>query len=159
MEAPNQKMVVKVLGQDVVLDPDNMRYSDATLNDYLQKEYGWIDYFGKQLELAQKEALYAELEADALYSKAYTTAKDANKADFYAKALASSDPAVIEAKKFAIDRKEVVGHIKAHLKAWDKNHSNVQNRGHTLRKEMSKLNNDILEDTCSIDDWKKDAGL
>jgi len=32
-----------------------------------------------------------------------------------------------------------------YLKAWDKNHDNAQNRGHTLRKELDKLNKDIYE--------------
>ena len=37
---------------------------------------------------------------------------------------------VVAAKKHVVDRKEVVGHLKAHLSAWNKNHENAQNRVH-----------------------------
>ena len=61
------------------------------------------------------------------------------------------------AKKKVVERKEVVGHIKAHLRAWDRNHDNSQNRGHTLRKELDKLNRDVYsstneENTCSFEE-------
>jgi hypothetical protein len=44
-----------------------------------------------------------------------------------------------------IEKKSAVGFLKMYLKAWDKNHDNAQNRGHTLRKELDKLNKDIYE--------------
>ena len=74
-----------------------------------------------------------------------------------AKAFSLAHADVIAAKKKVVDRKEVVGHIKAHLRAWDRNHDNTQNRGHTLRKELDKLNREVYssdpsEATCSFDD-------
>ena len=120
-------------------------------------EYGWVDYLGKQLEYAQKEVLHAEIDYDSIYSKKFIVSKDNGNSDNYAKAFALSNDDVVAAKKKIADRKETVGHIKAHLKAFDKNHENVQNRGHTLRKELDKLNRDIYSpvDTCEAEDFLK----
>lgn len=141
--APIEKITVNVLGKDVILDPNNMHYNENSLGEFMSKEYAWVDYFGKQLEFAQKEAMLADIEAEAIYSKKFMLSKDDGNSDNYAKAFALSDNDVIEAKKRHIERKEVVGHIKRHLTAWDKNHDNAQNRGHTLRKEMDVLSRDI----------------
>ena len=57
----------------------------------------------------------------------------------------------VDARKKAVEAKETVGHLKAHLRAWDKNHENVQNRGHSLRAEMKVLSRDIYAEQ-SIED-------
>lgn len=159
--APIEKTVVKVKGRDVILDPGNMRFNEVTLSDYMSHEYGWIDYLGKQLEYANKEYLDSEIDFEAVYSKSYITAKEEGKAEGFAKAIALADPLVVAARKLVADRKETVGLIKAHLKAWDKNHDNAQNRGHTLRKEMDILGHNTIkvdptdEATCSVEDFLK----
>lgn len=151
MDAPVEKVTVNVAGREVVLDPDNMRFNEATLSEYLIKEYGWIDYLGKQLEYAQKEVALAELDHEALYSERYMASKDLGNTENYAKAKALSDPDVIEAHKKVIEKKTNVGLLRAHLNAWNKNHDNAQNRGHTLRKEMDKLNRDIYAADDRVD--------
>ena len=150
-DAPLEKVTVQIRGRDVHLDPDNMKFNEVTLSEYMDKEYAWIDYFGKQLEYANKEMLEAEITYEAEYSKRYIMAKDAGNTENYAKADALSDQTVIAARKKVAERKEVVGLLKAHLKAWDKNHDNAQNRGHTLRKEMEKLNRDIRLTPDAVD--------
>lgn len=158
--APIERVTIVVNGQTIVLDPENMKYNENTLGDYMNKEYGWIDYLGKQLEYAQKEVLIAGIESESAYSLRFMEAKDAGNSDNYAKAFANCHVDVVEAKKKVVDRKEVVGHLKAHLKAWHENHENAQNRGHTLRKEMGVLSRDIYEpsgsasdNTCNIEDF------
>lgn len=156
-QAPVEKVTVTIQGRKVVLDPDNMRYNENTISMYFNTEYGWVDYLGKQLEYAQKEVLVAEIESEALYSLKFLEAKDAGNSDSYAKAFALANVDVVASKMKIADRKETVGHIKAHLKAWDKNHENVQNRGHTLRKEMDKLHgayypSSAEDGTCSFED-------
>lgn len=146
-DAPIQKVTVMVLDQKIVLDPLNMKYNENSLGEYMNKEFGWIDYFGKQLEFAQKEVLLAEIDEEAIYSAKFIESKDAGNSDNYAKAYALKHADVIAAKKFVVNKKETVGHLKAHLKAWDKNHDNVQNRGHTLRKEMDKISRDVYSDS------------
>lgn len=145
MNPPNEIVKVKVNGKEVTLDSKNMEFSDNTLNEYMEKEYGWIDYFGKQLEYAQKERLDAEIDAEAIFSEKYIEAKDNGGTEQYAKAKANADADVIAAKKKVVELNEIVGQIKAHLKAWDRNHDNAQNRGYTLRKEMDKLNKDVYK--------------
>ena len=158
-EAPLERVVVTVQGREVVLDPANMKYNELSLPDYMNKEYGWIDYLGKQLEYAQKEVLLADIDADALYSLKFIEAKDAGNSDNYSKAYATANVDVVAAKKKVAERKEVVGHIRAHLQAWYKNHDNAQNRGHTMRAEMKALNRDIMEEannaTCTAEDFMK----
>jgi len=145
-EAPILKVKIEVAGVEIVLDPDNMKYNETNLGDYMSREYGWVDYLGKQLEFAQKELLLAEIDSETIYSKKFLEAKEGGKTDTCSKAYATSHDEFVAAKKRVIDRREAVGHLKAHLRAWDKNHDNVQNRGHTLRKEMDVLNRDVYVD-------------
>lgn len=156
-EAPLERVVVKVQGKDIVLDPANMKYNEISLADYMNKEYGWIDYLGKQLEYAQKEVLLADIDAEAIYSLKFIEAKDAGNSDNYAKAFATANVDVVAAKKKVIEHKEVVGHLRAHLQAWYKNHENAQNRAHTIRQEMKSLNRDIAEEaanaTCTAEEF------
>lgn len=145
MNAPIDIVKVNVNGKEVILDAKNMEFSDNTLNEYMEKEYGWVDYFGKQLEYAQKERLDAEIDAEAIFSQKYIEAKDDGGTEQYAKAKANANIDVIAAKKKVVELIETVGQIKAHLKAWDRNHDNAQNRGYTLRKEIDKLNKDVYK--------------
>jgi len=159
-EAPLDKVTVRVNNKDVVLDPANMRYSENSLHEYMGVEYGWVDYLGKQLEHAQKEMLVADIDVEALYSLKFMESKDQGNSDNYAKAFATASVDVVAARKRVVERKEAVGHIKAHLRARDKNHENAQNRGHTLRHEMKILNRDIYEspglpETSSAEEFLK----
>lgn len=144
-DAPIEKVKVIVKGREIILDPDNMKYNENNLPEYMSKEYGWMDYLGKQLEYAQKEVLLAEIDFEAAYSAKFMESKDGGNSDNYAKAYANCHVDVVAAKRLVVDRKEAVGHLKAHLSAWSKNHENVQNRGHTIRAEMKVLNRDIYE--------------
>jgi len=150
-EAPSEKIVVKVNNKDLVLDPDNMIFNEFTLSNYMDREYAWIDYYGKQLEISNKELSMAELAYETKFNELYISFKDEGGSDGYCKAKAQSNSECVKLYEYTIDRKTTVGLIKSHLKAWDKNHDNAQNRGHTLRKELDKLNRDIYE--------KKDDGL
>ena len=145
-DAPILKIKIEVAGTEIVLDPDNMKYTEANLGEYMNREYGWIDYLGKQLEFAQKELLLAEIDTETVFSNKFLEAKDQGKTDTYSKAYANSHNDFVTAKKKVVERREAVGHLKAHLRAWDKNHDNVQNRGHTLRKEMDVLSRDVYAD-------------
>jgi hypothetical protein len=159
MEPPIENLNVIVNNKEVSLDPKNMEFSDNTINEYMEREYGWVDFFGKQLEYAQKEKLLAEIDAEAIFSQKYIEAKDDGGTEQYAKAKANANPEVITAKKKVVELNETVGQIKAHLKAWDRNHDNAQNRGYTLRKEMDKLNKDIykMTETSDLDRFVSEA--
>lgn len=150
-EAPLEKVTIKVNSKELILDPENMKFNEFTLSEYMDKEYAWIDYYGKQLEYAQKELSLAELEFETKFNELYISFKDLGGSDAYCKAKAQSNSDVVSLHEKVIDRRAAVGLLKSHLKAWDKNHDNAQNRGHTLRKELDKLNKDVYE--------KRDDGL
>lgn len=146
-QAPIEKITIEVRGKKVILDPENMKFNENTLAEYMNQEYGWIDYFGKQFEYAQKELALAEIEFDFIFSKKCIEIKDSGTSDAYAKCAALANEEVKNAKIKVADRREAVGHLRAHLKAWDRNHENVQNRGHSLRAEMKTLNREIYMST------------
>lgn len=152
---PVEKITVVVNGKQVVLDPENMKYNESTIGQFMSQEGGWIDYLGKQLEYAQMEALVAKINEEAEFSKKLIEAKDKGFSDNYAKAYANADSGVIKAKLHHVERKQVVGHIKAHLLAWRENHENAQNRGHTIRTEMKMLNREIYDNDNDEDGSKE----
>ena len=158
-EIPNEKVKIFVNNKEVILDPDNMKFNEFTLSEYMDKEYAWIDYYGKQLELANKELAIAELNYETKYNEMYIAQKDLGGSDTYCKAKAQSHAECVSMYEKVIDRRSAVGFLKMYLKAWDKNHDNAQNRGHTLRKELDKLNKDIYEQKddglCNAEDFLK----
>jgi len=153
-EAPIEKVTVIVQGREIVLDPINMKYNENSLAQYMNEEYGWIDYLGKQLEHAQKEVLDVEIESEAIYSLKFMESKDCGNSDNYAKAFALANVDVVEAKKKVAKCKENVGHLKAHLKAWDKNHDNAKSRSFAVQNEMKVLNRNIYteDNSCNFED-------
>lgn len=153
-KAPVEKITVVVNGKQVLLDPENMKYNESTIGQFMSMESGWIDYLGKQLEYAQSEALVAKINEETKFSKKLIEGKDKGLSDNHAKALANADDDVVKAKLYHAERKQVVGHIKAHLLAWKENHENAQNRGHTIRTEMKMLNRDIYEEEDKSEDRK-----
>jgi len=150
---------INVYGQEVVLDADKLNFSEGTLSEYLETEGGWITYYGAKLAEAEKQ--YAEFEMEVeqeedeyerAYSRVFATLKDApGGSDKYVEGLTKVEPTVVAARKKvlevktkAIEMKYTVRLLQQHLRAWDKNHENAQNRGNTLRKEMERLHKDTI---------------
>ena len=150
--APIQKITVEVRGQKIVLDPANMKYNENSIGEYLNRESGWLDYFGKQFEFAQKDLVDAKNYAEYLQNKKFLEAKNKDYTDSTAKAYSIADDDVMAAKNKVSELKETVGHIKAHLAAWKENHDSVVNVGHNLRSEMKMTNNTFYEPTDLIND-------
>ncbi len=128
---------------EVVIDPQNLKFSEETLTTYIQKESGFYDNFGAFLTLAEKNLQLKELNHERLYCERFTEAKDAGGSDKYAEAKAKADTDVVAVKEQAIEARYIVNRVKQHLKAWDKNHENAQSLGHYQRKAMDKLHGDI----------------
>ncbi len=125
---------------EVVIEPKNLEFNEASLSRYLEQEAGWYDYFGTKL--ADAEYILARLTDlhDVKYSCWFKIEKSENKAsDALAEARANSVAEVVELAKAITDAKHNVKLIQQHLRSWDRNHENVQNRGNTLRKEMDRL--------------------
>lgn len=156
------KRIVTVNGQQVELDTAKLAFSEGTLSEYLETEGGWIDYFGAKLAEAERQLAEMEMEAEKeedeyerIYSKVFSTLKTTEGgSDKLVEGQSKVEPTVIAARKEvleyktkAIELKYTVRLLQQHLRAWDKNHENAQNRGNTLRKEMERLYKDkILED-------------
>lgn len=161
------KRTVMVNNQEVILDTSRLAFSEGTLSEYLEKEGGWIDYFGAKLAEAERQFAEMELEVEKeedeyerIYSKVFTTLKDTDGgSDKKIEGLAKVEPTVVAArskviglKAKSIELKYTVRLLQQHLRAWDKNHENGQNRGNTLRKELERLNKDKFTYEDKIDE-------
>lgn len=138
-------------GYTVVLDPNNLRFDEATLGIYIQHEAGYYDNFGSFLALAERNQQNKDTLYERTYYERFTEAKESGGSDRLAEAKAKSDPTVVALKQDAIEAKFIVNRLKQHLKAWDKNHDNAQSLGHMIRKQMDKLNAEINMRIANVD--------
>lgn len=167
------KRTINVLGVPVVLDSGRLFFSENTLSEYLEKEGGWIDYFGAMLADAERQFADAELsvdkaetEYDELFAKYFTQLKSSEGgSDKFTEGKAKLEPmvvaaaeSVLAAKKTAVEAKHSMRLLQQHLKAWQLNHDNAQNRGNTLRKEMDRLNRDVIYEEKKLEDIIKEVG-
>jgi len=135
---------ITISGQKIVLDPAKLAFNEITLSKFLEEEGGWYNYFGQRLAEAEYVMQRQELEYEVLYSNKFKEFKDLGASDKLAESKAKADLAVKESKVAALEAKYKVRALQQHLRAWDKAHENAQSRGHFLRKEMDKLNRDIM---------------
>jgi len=142
--SPHAQTVIKIGGQEVVLDNSRLSFNETSLNAFMENLALWYDYFSQKLAEAEAILAYKEYEYDVLFSAAYERSKEGGCTDKLAEANAKKDSNVCEAKKEIIGAKHKVTLLKQHLKAWDKAHENAMSRGHMVRKEMDKLNTDIV---------------
>jgi hypothetical protein len=142
--SPQAQTTIKIGSQEVVLDNSRLAFNEVTLNAFMENLALWYDYFSQKLAEAEAILAYKDYEHDVLFSAAYERSKEDGCTDKLAEANAKKDPNVCEAKKEIIVAKHKVTLIKQHLKAWDKAHENAMSRGHMIRKEMDKLNSDIV---------------
>ncbi len=138
-------------GEEVLLDPSNMTFNETNLTTYLQKEGGYYNNFGAYLAKAEYVLQRRELAYDALYGEKFKGYKDEGGSDKYAEARTESDTDVVEAKEKVVASRFKVRLLQQHLRAWDKNHENAQSLGHYLRKEMDKLNSEIMGSAYKTD--------
>lgn len=136
------KNIVKIIinNEEVILDGSNLVFTEVNLNQYIEKEASYYDYYGAKLAIAEKILQNTETNYDVLYSCKFAYYKDEEScSDKLAEAKAKSHDDVVTAKEKVIEAKLNVRLLQQHLKAWDKNHENAQSLGHFLRKSMDKL--------------------
>lgn len=167
------KRKVIVCGQEVILDGGKLYFSEGTLSEYLENEGSWIAYFGAKLADAELQFAQMEIEVEKqedeyerIYSKVFTTLKERGGSDKFVEGLSKVEPTVIaarhnvlEVKVKAIEAKHIVKLIYQHLRAWDRNHENAQNRGNTLRKELDRLYKDRITYDDKIDEIVKSVNI
>ncbi len=141
----------------VIIEPKNLEFNEASLSRYLEQEAAWYDYFGQKL--ADAEYILAKLTDlhDLKYACYFKIEKGEKASDALAEARASSQPEVVQLASAITDAKHNVKLIQQHLRSWDRNHENVQNRGHTLRKEMDRLSGTIYGNADKTTGGSQDA--
>lgn len=123
----------------VVIDPGKLEFNEGTLSRYLEQEAGWYDYYGAKQADAEYLAAKAEEEFELKFHSIMKIEKSEKSSDKLAEARAKTDVDVAAAYQRMIEAKYKAKLLQLHLRSWDRNHDNVQNRGHTLRKEMDRL--------------------
>lgn len=138
-------------GFSLEINPENLRFSDMSLTDYIQKEGSLYDYYGACLALAERNLQNKENMYDKIYNERFIEAKEDGAAVALAEAKAKIDPVVCSIKDEIVEAKYIVTRLKNHLRAWDKNHDNAQSMGHMQRKLMDKLKDHISGEPVGID--------
>lgn len=131
-------------GYEVTLNPENLRFDEHTLSQYLQVESGYYDNFGAYLALAEKNLQNKEIVYERLLAERFVEAKENGGSDKLAEAKAKADQTVNDMRQAVVEAKYVVNRLKNHLKAWDKNHDNAQSLGHTIRRQMQTMREDTI---------------
>jgi hypothetical protein len=129
--------------EEIVLDDADLVFNEATLGEFQEQLALKYDYYGQKLADLQYIEATAKIKKEALYGTLCTEFKTENGgSDEHVKNNVKKDVSYVamcsELAKATHNREQ----IQYHLRAWDKAHSNAESRGHTLRREMSKLNVD-----------------
>lgn len=133
------KIRIVVGGEDVVLDPSNLVFNEATLGNFLDTEGRWYDYFGRCLALAEAEHATAKENAEVRYFTAFEEYKREGGTEKLAESRARIEPAVVDSRAAMREADRSVKLIKQHLRSYDHSHANAISMGHNIRKEMDKL--------------------
>lgn len=149
---PETKQIIHISGEEVVLDNSRLAFNEVTLNTFMENLGLWYDYFSQKLAEAEALLAYKEHEYDIAFSKKYEESKEQGCTDKLAEAAAKKSDEVCQAKKDIISSKFKVTVLKQHLRSWDKAHENAQSRGHMIRKEMDKLNLDVMRNSSSLEE-------
>jgi hypothetical protein len=132
--------------EEVILDPEHVQFTEANLNEFLQKAPGWFSYYSAKQSMAQYVASLYEDMYDQKYSEKFRFYKAEGGSDKLAEASAKTDTEVVEMLKTVRKSKENLTHITGFLRALDKANQNALNLGYNLRKEMQLTGNRVVED-------------
>lgn len=147
----DDKRVIHVGDQEVVLDPQLMRFNETTLSNFLETEAGWYDYYGQKLADAEYVMHRLESHHEVMYAERFKEFRDHGKSEKTSEASARSDEDVEKSHQAFLAAKHKVRLLQQHLRSWDRAHENAQSRGHFLRKEMDKLRTDIYRDQANLE--------
>jgi ribonuclease HII len=155
------KKTLKIGTQEVLINPDDLRFTDATLNIFLERISGIIDYIGQNLANAQRIVNMVEQKHEYAFINSYKKLKEDGKSDKTAELLAKGDDEVQRLRMGLIEAKYHKDLLYHHLQALNSAREDAHNRGHMLRKEMDKLSNSFLkpQQDISIDEIIKDYNV
>jgi len=140
-------MVSKIQIMDEVweIDNKNLKFSDATLNQFFERISGIIDYVGAGHAKAMFWASKLDHEHKQKFIEKFKEFKDQGKSDKNAELCAEGDGDVSAVKQEFMKAKYTKDRLYAHLSALNSAREDAHNRGHMLRKELDKLNMDIRQ--------------
>jgi hypothetical protein len=132
------KDIVRIAGQEVAIDHDNLQFNEATLNSYLQRTGPLYSYYTQQMYEAQAQLRLLKSQYDVVYSEKFKKHKQGI-SDKLAEAHTKTDEDVVAAEKRVIAANRVLDKLKGYLRAWDLTNENALEVNRTMRKEMDKL--------------------
>lgn len=140
--------IINLNGEDVILDPQNLRFTDATLNQFFELVSGFCDYYGQKLADANREVSRAEQLFERLYIEKFKEFRegfggDGGKSEKTSELYAKAESEVVKAKTEVHETTYKRDSIWNHLKALNAAREDAHNRGHFLRKELDKLNMEV----------------
>lgn len=125
------------VGDEVfTLDLADLKFTDATLNEFFERIAGRIDYVGRAVATATRHHSLVVQEGERQYLRKYKEFKEDKASDKTAEMFAKADPLYQELQVKAIDAKYLQNQLYHHLSALNSALENAHNRGHMLRKEM-----------------------
>lgn len=135
---------ITVGDKEIVLDTSILEFGETNLNEFLTKVGGWHAYYAEVLaDAIFVQGLYEE-KYEEVYGKRFRELKTAGGSDMLVKAATNADVDVIEAhqKKLAAQLNKDL--VNGFLRSIDKAFQAAMNYGYNKRKEMDKLNHDII---------------
>lgn len=130
--------------QTFILDPSNLKFTDATLNKFFENISGIIDYIGVAHAEAMRQYSLLEHQYKQMFIEKFREFKELGKSDKVSESYAEGTVECSTLRERVINSKYVKDRIYAHLCALNSAREDAHNRGHMLRKEMDKLNLDIM---------------
>jgi hypothetical protein len=125
--------------EEVSLDPANLQFSEANLNEFLCKLPALYAYYSAKWAEAQHLNYCCEDAVEAIFAQKFELYKNQGGSDKLADARASADKEVSDARRAARKTKLFMQEIYGYLRSLDKAHENALNLGYNIRKEMDKL--------------------
>lgn len=143
-----KKRIINLNGEDIVLDPANLRFSDPTLNQFFELVSGFCDYYGQKLADANRAVSLAEQLYDRLYIEKFKEFREGSggeggKSEKTSELYAKAEAEVVKAKMAVHETTHKRDSIWNHLKALNAAREDAHNRGHFLRKELDKINMEV----------------
>jgi hypothetical protein len=134
------------IGEEVVnLDPNDLKFTDRTLNDFFERIGGRIDYIGRAHADAQALHRLREQAEQALFFAKFKYWKVEGKSDKVSELFAKADEEVQAARTETIATQHRKDLLYQHLQALNTCRQDAHQRGHFLRAEMKHLNMDIYK--------------
>lgn len=138
----NRKLMIGDI-EEIVIEFDDLIFTDVTLNNFLERVSGRIDYISRAHADAQKYFLKCEQVQEQCYLAAYKKFKDEGNSDKTSETYAKADEKVQAAKSLHIESRHVKDILYAHVQSLNSARECAFQRAWCIRKEMDKLGMEI----------------